>query len=690
VTELQAQISALLAQIAALQAQLGQSTGGTVTSPTTVSGKFCYTFIRNLKLGDGSNSFSEPMVSALQTALRKEGFTISDSEGPKGGSIFGESTAAAVVAFQQKYANEILASNGLTQGNGFVGVSTRAKLNELYGCNGPTVPTTTSSIPSIHIAGSSGSKSSDTSLSVNVGDTITISGIPQNLQGMTYYYGSGYPTSGYFNMAYFFDQNFGNNNLCGNNAATVNGPWTMTCTAKVAGSSVFYIVIYANGQTYQSNVVTVSVGQTPVATPTVSLSINSSFGSGSNTATMGSYKVLNWSSTNASTCTASGIPGSWNGSRATSGSESIGPINQTAAYTITCYGSGLSQSATVTIYVGNSIPPVTPTINYFNVSPSTITAGQSSTLSYSASNATGCGIDQGVDTYTKTSRTDITVTPTNTTVYTLTCYNEAPGYTEKGAPTVQKSVTVNVTPKTTSTTPAPTAYLNNASDQKNSVTVTSGSPVNFIWGATNFTKCQMFKDGTLFNDGVYNSYGVNIPSYSGTFYVPNQTQSATYTLTCTGSGGSQSGSVAVSISGQSTGGTATSPTPSTSVDDPYSANYSKTSSIPLSSTEKTVGYTYSSNPCGGLMTDYINPGSVYVGNGPVYASASTACSPATPNTTTFRVYSCRNNASLQGQAVFAFQCNAVTSSLNIAQPNYASVYESLRGLLQQISNQIGN
>ena len=36
----------------------------------------------------------------------------------------------------------------------------------------------------------------------------------------------------------------------------------MTCTAKVAGSSSFYIVIYANGQTYQSNTVTVSIGAT--------------------------------------------------------------------------------------------------------------------------------------------------------------------------------------------------------------------------------------------------------------------------------------------------------------------------------------------------------------------------------------------------------------------------------------------
>lgn len=120
--------------------------------------------------------------------------------------------------------------------------------------------------PSIHITGTSGNQTSDSSINVNIGDTFTISGVPQNIQGLSYYYGSGYPTSGYYNRAFIFNQEFGNNNSCGNNEAAANGTWTMTCTAKVSGSSNFFIEIYANGQTYRSNGVNVNVLAVPQAT----------------------------------------------------------------------------------------------------------------------------------------------------------------------------------------------------------------------------------------------------------------------------------------------------------------------------------------------------------------------------------------------------------------------------------------
>jgi len=119
VEELQAQISALLAQLQSLQAQLNQVQGTTQT--------WCHNFDVNLKIGMGGSE-----VVALQTALEKEGFSISSDE--KNNQNFDESTASAVSGFQEKYADEILTPLGLKYGTGFVGKSTRAKLNALYGC----------------------------------------------------------------------------------------------------------------------------------------------------------------------------------------------------------------------------------------------------------------------------------------------------------------------------------------------------------------------------------------------------------------------------------------------------------------------------------------------------------------------------------------------------------------------------
>ncbi len=125
VASLQAQIAALLQQIQSLQAQLASTQGGTAS---------CYTFNNNLMIGSTGTDVTE-----LQTMLQKNGESVNVN------GTFDDQTAAAVTGFQEKYQSAILAPYGLTNGTGYVGPSTRAQLNAIYGCNAgneaPGLPT---------------------------------------------------------------------------------------------------------------------------------------------------------------------------------------------------------------------------------------------------------------------------------------------------------------------------------------------------------------------------------------------------------------------------------------------------------------------------------------------------------------------------------------------------------------------
>ena len=93
-----------------------------------------------------------------------------------------------------------------------------------------------------------------------------------------------------------------------------------------------------------------SAATTPTPTPTVSLSASPT------SITAGQSATLTWSSTNATSCTASG---GWSGSKTLSGNESGSPT-QTATYTLTCTGSGGSANASATITVTTPPPPPPP------------------------------------------------------------------------------------------------------------------------------------------------------------------------------------------------------------------------------------------------------------------------------------------------------------------------------------------
>lgn len=145
VEELQAQISALLAQIQTLQAQLaavsGEPTGGGV--PGVRAG---FQFNQNLTVGSTGQD-----VMNLQIALNTFNNVPIASSGPGSPgnetSYFGPITRGGVTAFQNKFASEVLAPVGLTSGTGFFGPSTRAKINALLTASPSPTPGTPSPTP---------------------------------------------------------------------------------------------------------------------------------------------------------------------------------------------------------------------------------------------------------------------------------------------------------------------------------------------------------------------------------------------------------------------------------------------------------------------------------------------------------------------------------------------------------------
>lgn len=156
--------------------------------------------------------------------------------------------------------------------------------------------------------------------------------------------------------------------------------------------------------------------------PTVSFEANStSIGIGEST-------TINWSSSNTTSCRASG---GWSGAKAISGSLTISP-SATTVYSISCTGNSGTKNASLNVNVG--IAPA-PTISIATNSPS-IAAGQSTVLSWVASGVTTCAASGGWS-GSRAAKDSITVSPTKTTTYTLSC--SGPGGPISGNTTVTVS-----------------------------------------------------------------------------------------------------------------------------------------------------------------------------------------------------------------------------------------------------------
>lgn len=128
----------------------------------------------------------------------------------------------------------------------------------------------------------------------------------------------------------------------------------------------------------------------------------------------GGSVTLQWTSTYAASCTASG---GWNGTEPTSGSQSTAAITVATQFTLSCTGTGGTTAQSVTITpAGSTTPSVT-----LSASPNSVASGGTSTLTWSSSDVTSCTASGGWSGSVATSGSQATSAITTPTTYTLTC-----------------------------------------------------------------------------------------------------------------------------------------------------------------------------------------------------------------------------------------------------------------------------
>ena len=145
-------------------------------------------------------------------------------------------------------------------------------------------------------------------------------------------------------------------------ACTASGGWSGTRapsggnepTGALTASANYSLICTGSGGSASASA-TVTVSGTPPPpppppVPTVSLTANPM------SVANGASSTLTWSSTNATSCTASGA---WSGAKATSGNQPTGALTASGNYTLACTGSGGSASASATVTVTTGAPNYT-------------------------------------------------------------------------------------------------------------------------------------------------------------------------------------------------------------------------------------------------------------------------------------------------------------------------------------------
>ena len=218
----------------------------------------------------------------------------------------------------------------------------------------------------------------------------------------------------------------------------VNGLGVATLTTKTLGAGSYSVVaVYSGDSLYSTNSstaqpLTVTV---PAAAPTVTLA------AAPVAITLGKTSTLTWSSSNATVCTASN---GWSGSEAINGTAVETPAAVgSVSYVLSCTGPGGTVSATADVTV--SAAPAAPKVT-LTAAPTAITLGQTSTLTWSSSNATACTASNGWSGAESTSGTAAqTPGAAGTVSYVLSCTGAG------GSVSATANVTVSAAPTVAST-----------------------------------------------------------------------------------------------------------------------------------------------------------------------------------------------------------------------------------------------
>lgn len=279
----------------------------------------------------------------------------------------------------------------------------------------------------------------------------------------------------------------------------------------------------AAGNAKQTADITIAVANgTPPPDPTIT-----AFTANPNPVTAGGKSWLSWTTTGTTTCSINpdGVKNTSVFTWQTPALTTVGTKN----YTLDCINSA-SKHVTKKLALTVKAPATAPTKPVLTASKTSISPGQSSTLSWTSTGATSCTLNPGSLTTTGPTGSRV-VSPTSTTSYTVTCKNSA-------GSTASDAVKITV-----SSAPEPPAAPVIVSFTADPARIEEGQQSTLSWSTSNVRAggCRLAPSPLSSTDP------------NGSWSTPTLTTSMSYTLTCVNSANvATSKSVSVNVADKPT------------------------------------------------------------------------------------------------------------------------------------------